>query len=180
MNEQLQHTLSTRRGTVLHVRTLTPADAPLLVDIFEHMSADSRYRRFNQPLSNPDPELIEAEAAELADVTPDEGEAWIAFVEGEQGEQIPVAGMRYIRIGEAEAEASIAVRDDYQGQGIGTALLQFTAQQAHAAGIRRLVGMIQYENVALKRILNKIPLPVQRQQDGPDVLIEIDLTPLGK
>jgi GNAT superfamily N-acetyltransferase len=128
---------------------------------------------------NPDPRLVAEEAAELADVTIDEGEAWIAFV-NEGGETFPVAGMRYIRVGEKEAEISIAVRDDYQRQGIGTTLLQFTAQQAHAAGIQRLVAMIQYENVALQSILNKIPLPVRRQQDGPDVLIEIDLTPLGE
>ena len=162
------------------MRTLTPADAQLLIEIFEHMSPDSRYLRFNQALANPDPQLVAAEAAELADVTTEEGEAWIAFVDDEAGTPIPVAGMRYIRTGEEEAEISIAVRDDYQRQGIGTVLLNFTAQQAHKAGVRRLMAMIQYENMALRSILNKIRLPVKRQQDGPDILLEIDLTPLGE
>ena len=64
---------STRRviedHLLLYVRALMPDDAPLLVELFEHLGADSRYLRFNVALTNPDPDLVRAEAARMAAVS---------------------------------------------------------------------------------------------------------------
>ena len=48
-----QYQIRTKEGLLLHIRHIQDSDAPYLVDLFEHMGPESRYRRFLQPLDNP-------------------------------------------------------------------------------------------------------------------------------
>ena len=59
-----------RAGHTVRVRPLQFDDAPLLVDIFEHMTAQSRYRRFRQTTDHVSPSRIRQEAANIAQADP--------------------------------------------------------------------------------------------------------------
>jgi hypothetical protein len=56
--EQVIHTFQAKDGISVKVRPLQPEDAGHLVDIFENMSHESRYTRFNLPMTNTDPDEI--------------------------------------------------------------------------------------------------------------------------
>ncbi|MCI0393345.1 MAG: GNAT family N-acetyltransferase [Chloroflexi bacterium] len=169
------HTFRAKNGLLIRLRPLTPADVPHLVNLFEHLGPDSRLMRFNLSLENPDPELVQAEARRLAQVDPENDGAWLAFADLPGQPNTPVAGVRYVGVEPGVAEAALAVRDDLQSQGIGTELLRFLVEQARAAGVRKLTGLIRRSNQALWRILQKTSLPVTRHSEGPYTTIEVAL-----
>jgi acetyltransferase len=174
--DQTIETFQARDGTELKIRALGPADAGCLVDLFEHMGPESRFLRFNLSLSDPDPELIWEEARRLAQVDPGRDGAWLLFADLPGQANAPVAGVRYIRIDEVSAEASLAVRDDMQNKGIGAELLRFLIEQARAAGIERLVATVQRGNRPLWRLLKKFPFPLTLDSEGGYTTITADLT----
>jgi hypothetical protein len=57
-------------------------------------------------------------------------------------------------------------------------LLQLLAKEALAAGVVKLVGMIQNNNEAIWRVLQHLPFPVDRKPEGTYSTIEVDLTAL--
>lgn len=168
-------TFRTRTGLDLFVRPLCLEDAPYLTDLFAHLGPESRYLRFNQALSNPDPALVQAEARRLARVDPEEGAAWLAFADLPGEPHAPLAGARFIRTGPGVAEASIAVRDDAQRQGIGAVMLDLLVREARRAGIHTLTAVIQYSNNGIWRLLKQSGLPYRRGGAGTWVEIFVDI-----
>ena len=160
------HTFHTKKGQLLKLRPLQAGDAHHLVDLFNHMGPTSRYLRFNLALTNPDPDLVWSEARRLAQIDPEKDGAWLAFCELPDQPDAPVAGVRYMRVDPQVAEASLAVRDDMQNQGIGTELLKFLVERAWEAGIRELVASAQRGNRPLWRLLDKVPLRMEYESDG--------------
>lgn len=175
MREQAIYRFQTTSGLVVRVRPLKPTDGPLLLDLFEHMSADSRYLRFNVPLPDPDPDWVLARAEKLAYVRPAEGKAWLALADLPDQPDAPVAGVRYHYLTLSCAELSLVVRDDLHSLGIGTELLKFAARQAYAEGLNYLVGVVQSMNRALWHSIRNLDVPLQRERDGALTLIKVDL-----
>jgi GNAT superfamily N-acetyltransferase len=159
----------------VRVRPILPEDAPHLVDLFEHLGPKSRYTRFQRVLDDPDPELVWQEAEFLADIEAGTGAAWLAFADLPGEPCAPVASARYRQIPPDEAEVAIAVRDDLQGSGIGTTLLLHVADQARAAGIRRLLALVQNENLPVWSILRHSPYPVTQVPQGDYTYLVADL-----
>ncbi len=170
--------LYTTDGDGYRLRPMQPEDAALLVELFAHMSAESRYRRFNQPLENPDPAVIDQYAHLMAKLEADEGAAWLVFADTPEGENKPVAGVRFMflhPIDRREAEIAISVRDDYQNRGIGRALLIYAAEQARSAGVERFTGLVQLANEPVWAILRQSGLRIEREYDGPYVQVIVYL-----
>jgi RimJ/RimL family protein N-acetyltransferase len=173
--DNIVHTFHTKDGLQITVRPLQAEDTRLLIDLFAHMGLESRFLRFNTSLAEPDPERIQQEAQHIADVKRPENDGWLAFANLPDQPNAPVAGIRYLHTGSGSAEISLAVRDDMQNKGIGTALITFLFEQAKASGITKLEALVQLDNRPLWKILNKLPLPIQRNTDGSYVHLEIEL-----
>jgi acetyltransferase len=161
MGDQVLHTFCSKDGQLFWIRPLRPQDAGHLVELFNHLGPESRFLRFNQALTDPDPDLVWSEAKRMAQVNQERDGAWLVFLDSPDRKATPVAGARYIQIGGGTAEASLAVRDDMQRKGIGTELLRFLVEQARIAGIRRLVATAQSSNLALWRLLKRSALPIE-------------------
>jgi acetyltransferase len=164
----------TKAGTLIWIRPLLPEDTPYLVDLFEHMGADSRYSRFHQPLDSITPERIWEEAENIAHTPMQVG--FIAFADLPDQPEVAVGAVRYVCLGDGVAEAAVSVRDDMQGQGIGTQLMSLLAAEAKNQGMIRLTANIQSANKAIIRVLNRLPYPHTRTTLGPDSEVALDLT----
>lgn len=173
-------TFKTKTGLTVRVRHIQATDAPHLVDIFEHMSPDSRYRRFHQSLDNPNPRRVWEEAERIAHAYPLMNKGLIAFADLPDQSNAPIGAARYMGLEPGIGEVAISVRDDLHGQGIGTQLLKLLVREAQAAGVRKLVGTVQNSNEAMWRVLSRLDYPITRHLQGTESEIEIDLTAVNE
>ena len=77
--------------------------------------------------------------------------------------------------GTDEAEFSLVVSDHFQGQGLGTELSTRLLQIGRDEKIARIVGVILPENVAMKRICQRLGFRLAHRIDDPVIEAEIDL-----
>lgn len=164
----------TRDGLAVRVRRMTNEDTVHLVDIFDHMSPDSRYHRFHQPTEHLEKQFVWNEAQHMADLHNARG--LLAFADLPGHPDTVIGGARYVWTGDGRAETAVSIRDDVQRRGIGTRLLQFITEEARLAGVTTLIATIQNDNRAIWRTLKHLPHPLKRMQDGVTSEIEIDLT----
>ncbi len=135
---ELQADVLLADGRVAEVRPIRPSDLDSLKSLHASLSSESIYLRFFSFRR----ELSQAEFEHLVNVDYLDRLALVTVVDEEL-----VAVARYERLpARAEAEVAFTVRDDLQGRGIGTVLLEHLASAAVAVGIRRFVAGTLVEN----------------------------------
>ena len=78
-------------------------------------------------------------------------------------------GGRYILVEPGRAEVAFLVVDDYQGQGVGSALVQHLINLARRAGLRELVADVLPENTAMLKLFRRFGFKPGRARE-PRVL----------
>jgi RimJ/RimL family protein N-acetyltransferase len=152
---------------VILIRDLEPGDRALLVEGFERLSPESRYRRFFAPISR----LTDRQLDYLTQVDQHDHVALIAIDE-EGGVAVGVA--RFVRTGPGVAEPAIVVTDDWQGRGVGGALLGRLVQRAHEEGVARFVAPVLAQNEQVTRALKRLG-DTTIEQHGPELELTIEL-----
>jgi len=84
-----------------------------------------------------------------------------------------VAGARYSITGPDEAEITFMVADDYQKQGIGTAMLNHLCSIARQAGLKHLYALATPDNEGTPRLLNKLGFPCDIRRDPAQRIMHI-------
>ena len=161
--------LVTRDGTRLTVRPIRASDKAALIRGFEHLSDESRYRRFLAPIKR----LTRGDLAYLTELDHHDHEALVAVTPA--GEIVGVA--RYVRLGPRSrlAEVALTVADEWQRQGIGTGLLQCLARRATEQGIQTFVGVCLATNKDMIELLRRLDREATVSTiDGG--LVEVDVT----
>ena len=69
-----------------------------------------------------------------------------------------------------------AVVDQYQGQGIGAALMRHLTVLANDAGLHELIAEVLPENVAMLRVFEKSGLHLNTKRDSGVVHVTLQLT----
>jgi GNAT superfamily N-acetyltransferase len=135
--------LRTRSGLKIEVRPVEADDADELREGFEHLSAASKRARFHTVK----PELTEGQVRYLTDIDHDHHEALAARVDGRDGLR-GIAVARYVRLDDEPevAEVAVTVDDDYQSQGVGSAVFDELSQLAYRKGVRWFRGWILPDN----------------------------------
>jgi GNAT superfamily N-acetyltransferase len=166
-----RRTITLQDGARVTLRSIAPEDKPLLVASYERLSEESRYRRFFSVKK----ELSAAELEYLVDVDHNDHEAIVA-IDPSSGEALGVA--RYIRAsaGAEVAEVAVVVADDWQGRGVGRALLDRLTYRARHAGVRRFSALVQGDNRASIGLLEGVGDTRRRYETGEVELI-IELPP---
>ncbi len=140
-------------GTAVCLRTITPDDAPLIRDGIAKLSAESRYLRFFSPA----PVLPDAVVARLADVDGHDHIAWGAICSDCPG-QPPIGAVHAVRHpqGGPVGEFSIAVLDEFQGQGLARMMTAALLVQCRAEGLDMLDVHMLSENAAARRLVKSL------------------------
>ena len=133
------------------IRPIGPWDRERLNEGFMSASPKSIFLRFLTPL----PQLSKSQLDYLTAVDHIRHEALIA-VDPETGQSFGTA--RYIRsdVHPEVAEFAVGVGDRWMRIGLGTALLSALVLRACEVGIIRFTGTIHSDNIAIRRLLEKV------------------------
>jgi len=159
-----------RDGTTLAVRPLAPDDKQALSEGIEHLSPESRYRRFFVPVTR----LGSRELTYLTDLDHDCHEALVA-IDPDTDDGAAVA--RYVRDGDdpSVAEIALTVADQWQGRGLGKALLSQLAALARERGVTRFTGLVLAENRAIQALMRGLGPTTTRSADAGTVELSVQL-----
>ncbi|MGZ4399735.1 MAG: GNAT family N-acetyltransferase [Gaiellaceae bacterium] len=162
--------ITLRDGSRIRIRQLRGSDGELLVHGFEHLSSESRYRRFLAPTLR----LSGRAIRNLTETDRREHEAVIAL-DPETGEAIALG--EYVRSAERQGEAEVAltVTDDWQDRGVGTVLLGALCARAREDGISSFTALMLSENAQMMELLEHVGQVrvVDRQGDTVEVQVRI-------
>jgi acetyltransferase len=160
--KQLESTERLRDGTELQLRPVQPEDEPLLHDLAAHMSPEDMRLRFFTPVRG----ISHAVAARLTQIDYDREMALIAQ---HNGAALGIAHF-FADPDRLRAEYAIAVRSDWQGRGVGYALMNRLIAIARQGGIGELVGEVLRENRLMLAMCRELGFAVSADPSEPSVV----------
>lgn len=131
--EHWEADLVLRDGGTCHLRPIRPDDIPRMREFHGSLSSETIYYRFFAPY----PELSDRDLRHFTHVDHNKRVALVATV----GEEIVGVG-RYDKTGPLEAEIAFTVRDEHQGRGLGSVLLEHLADAGRERGVQRFVAEV--------------------------------------
>jgi GNAT superfamily N-acetyltransferase len=140
-----------RDGSRVRVRQGQRTDRGLLVRGFEHLGAESRYRRFLTPMHA----LGDRTVRDMTELDHNDHEAMIALDErGEEG----LGDAFYVRDGRRPdaAEVAVTVVDEWQGRGLGTLLLEVISARALDEGVGTFTALMLARNQAMMDLFERL------------------------
>ena len=164
-----------KQGRRIGVRQIRADEPHLLLDLFAHMSSESRYQRFLQTVDHLSTQRLWDEATHIAQQS-EAGDVCLGgFVVDKGGQETLIGAARYVHVDDDSVEIALSIRDDYQNQGIGTGLLALLIAEARARGVRQVVATVQNDNERMLHLLHRLDMPVTRTVDGASSFFAIDL-----
>ncbi len=141
-----------------------------MANAVERVSAQSLYRRFFAVRRS----FSEKETDFFVNVDFLNHVALVAVVnEGEAA--VIIGGGRYVLVQPGTAEVAFAVVDQYQGQGVGAALMRHLATIARDAGIEQFVAEVLPENAPMLKLFEKCGCRMSAKRDGQVVHVTLGL-----
>jgi GNAT superfamily N-acetyltransferase len=151
------------------LRPLRSGERRPVLEVFEGLSERSRRLRF----LGSKPRLLERDLAHLADVGCCGREA-VTATDPESGRTVGIA--RFVRDADApEAEIAFEVVDDWQGRGLGRALLRALRALALEEGILRFRALIAFGNAPAFALVRGLGDELARRYEDGNVEVVVRL-----
>lgn len=166
-------TISLPSGSKLAVRPVEPTDKPLLQAGFTKLTDETRYRRFFASKVG----LTHADVRHMTEVDHRDSEVILAL------DGSTLAGTAsYDRDPDRRhvAEVALVIADDWQRQGVGTALVRELARRARSHGIRRFEAEVLASNDPALNLLRSIHVTPASRQHGGVIRVEGSLSRLNR
>ena len=153
-------------GTQILIRPIRPEDAENEREFVNGLSDQSKYYRFMYSLNEITPEML----ARYTQIDYDREMAFIALAgSGDQQKQIGVA--RYSTYpSEPVCEFAVVVADEWQGKGVGTALLRVLIESARVKGLERMEGSVLATNRHMLRFIADAGFEITPDPDDRSVV----------
>lgn len=162
----LQRTLSLRADTEpCELRPIHPGDAHALQQFVRALSPQARYMRFISALSELTPRML----VRYTQIDYDREMALVAVLPKNGGMENQIIGVvRYLLNNDrTSCEYAIAIADDWQHQGLGTALMKAIIDCARRKGLARIEGYILANNTPMLGLLRKLNFQIETDLDDP-------------
>jgi GNAT superfamily N-acetyltransferase len=161
---------SLRDGRRVEIRALRPEDRAGLIAAVARSSPETLYRRFFAVKRH----FTEPEVEFFLHVDFINHVALVAVVD-EGGQRVIAGGTRYVVVEPGKAEVAFAVVDQYQGQGLGRALMHHLAAIARSAGIKQLIAEVLPDNIPMLKVFEKSGFRVRVKSEPGVVHVSIPL-----
>ncbi|MHC4698292.1 MAG: GNAT family N-acetyltransferase [Planctomycetota bacterium] len=170
--DHLERWIELKDKSRLFLRPLKLTDEPLLRDMFYKLSPESVHHRFFH--------MIKAMPHEkLQDMLRVDYESDMVLVTlTGSGEHAAIVGIAHYSNDRRTnfAEAAFLVRDDWQGKGIGTALVTILTEVARSHGIAGFTASVLSQNHGMLRVFHKWGYPVKSELESGVYNLKIPFT----
>ena len=154
-------------GRTVGIRPISPSDGDALVRFHEGLTNETTRLRFFVL----HPHLQPSEVEYFTHVDHHDREAMVAL----DGDDIIGVG-RFDRLpGTSDAEVAFVVADDWQGNGVGTQLLEQLVHRARAEGVTRFLADTLNENHRMRGVFRDSGLLVKSEMRSDVVRVIVDL-----
>jgi acetyltransferase len=166
---QYEERIRLKDGQEVFLRPVLQSDRDLILDLFHRISPQTLSQRFLTNLHT----LPEAMLHHFTHLDYHR-EFALAGLTREKDRDAIVAVARYAwALGEECADLALTVRDDWQGAGLGTALLERIVNIAGKNGITRFGSMMDTRNTGMEKILANLGYEVRYSLQGAFFQVEI-------
>jgi GNAT superfamily N-acetyltransferase len=159
-------------GTRARLRLVRPDDKGLMLEAWERLSPESRYRRFFAAKTA----LTDAELRYLTEVDNVDHLA-IGATTRQRGKPHALGIARFIRLADRPqvADAAVTVVDDAQGKGLGRFLLSRLIAAARERGIEVFSCDVLADNDGMRNLIRSLAPDAREHSHGPIVTVEMAL-----
>ena len=163
------------RGRLIAARPVTPSDAGLLTELLAGLSTQSLFLRYCMPMPRMAPEMLARETTRLGQRSAQQFTIVALTKIGGVERVIGVAELARDATNLALAEIALVVADDYQREGIGSALCAYLMAAARRQGLAALRAMALAENAAVRRMVARSGARYSAETRQGMTTIQIDL-----
>ena len=172
---QYESKLQTVDGHGFFLRPIRPSDADLLITHFNSLSPRSVYMRFFSPMKQLSKEML----IKLTQIDYDREIALVALM-GTDKDRKMVGVCRIIDYPDGnQGEFAMAISDEWQGKGIGAALLGQCLKAAWDKGLDRVNGVVLAENTQMLKLGKKLGFRINRVPEGTEYELIIERNELN-
>jgi acyl-CoA hydrolase/GNAT superfamily N-acetyltransferase len=155
--EEFEKWMETKDGMKVFIRPIRPADESLQRDAFYNFSRETVYYRFFSYLKAMPHEQLK----KFVNIDYEEEMALVAVVLDSGMEKIVGIGRYIVDRATNFAEFALVIRDDWQGRGIGKALLNSIIEVACKKGLEGFTAYILERNKRMLGLLDKTGYPYE-------------------
>lgn len=153
-------------GTPVTIRPIRADDKPMEQEFVQHLSADSRYKRFMSTLK----ELPPGKLKYLTEIDYVRHLALVAIIRRE-AQDVEIGVARYVAGPQGDdCEFAIAIDDEWQGSGVAGILMLSLIDAARARGMRKMEAFILASNDKMIKFARQLGFDVRRDADDPGMM----------
>ncbi len=157
-------------GREFFFRPMKPTDEELLKDLFYSLSEESRYKRFMSTRKD----MPHERRQEFVQINYNKEMAIVVIDPEIEGPHRMVGmGDYQIKEGQNIAEVSLMIRDEYQGQGIGTVLLEYLTMIAQNQGLYGFTAEVLADNRKMLRVFEKMGYEIDKRREGGEYILKM-------
>lgn len=168
---QYEKKVMTRTGLKVFMRPVKPEDVPLLLDLFNALSPRTRYYRFFSPLKVLPHDML----IRFTQIDYKKDMALVALDRTDSKEKILAVARFMSKPNQPDAEFAVVVRDDWQGKGIGRALLENLINIARDKKIESMSGYVLAENTHMLSLGRQLGFSLSKIPGEDQYVLKIDL-----
>jgi acetyltransferase len=155
------------------IRPISPDDKNAVLDLFNHLSPQSRYFRYAHAISTLPEDLLQ----QIIHATSVDNFALVAMIKKTNEPDRLVGISRYIKdTDHAKGEFSLSVSDDYHHEGIGAQLMRGIIDCAKLNGLSEIYGYVSKDNQEMLMLMRHLEFTLIKDEDDPKTYIASHMT----
>ncbi len=167
--DELVERLVLKDGVTLTIRPIKATDESLLKDHFYALGEESRTMRFGMPVRS----LSTKSFTELVNIDYNDEMCLVGTVWDGESEMILGVSRYFVNRTTNYAELAMAVRDEWQGKGIGSALFKRLVAHAEKSRLKGILALTHAENARMVRLLAESGYDYESSPQDGQVLFKL-------
>jgi acetyltransferase len=147
------------------IRPVQLDDRDRIIELFNHLSPESRYLRFAHAISKLPDDFLD----DILDLDYKSEMALLAILSSQSGVEEPIGIARYVTLPNQNiCEFSLSVSDNHSAHGVGTHLMLDLIGYAKENGIQEMLGYVLSKNLRMLNLVSDLGFQITNLDDDPD------------